>query len=180
MVNLQSCVHCKSDAIIDTYIFRLFSIIVYHRYGVLFFGRLFPEPLRTGDQVRQASAIFLQMCLERKSGWLVKREHKNPPPYSLAWRLPILPAEVCWQTNKSCQETAGHTSNLEPAFLSPPGKKAKRRFRSYIQLHGRSTSSPSPDLSHVHNKFTRGTAGNLGEKTILQCAAPSSQGGKHP
>lgn len=88
------------------------------------------------------------MGLERKSGWVVKREHENLLPPGLAWSLPILPSEVCWQTNKSCQgRRVPCRSHLLPTSLSPPRRQRRRDFTA------ESCAFPSP--RQVHKRHYR-------------------------
>lgn len=138
-------------------------------HSCLFSQRLLPEPLQAKDQVLHASATFSKMCLERKSGWVVKKEHENFLPSSLAWSQPIAPSEVCRQRMKAVGKDRSCAESL-PAHIP---------LRTQRAVTGDFMGNPAPAFPRppqVDTEFATGTAGIPGGKTILRPAANTWSG----
>ena len=89
-------------------LFRLFSITGYYKTKSvwIFSWRLSPKLLRTEDQVWHAfQPLSYKYALKERVGG---RWRKNMKIVFLAvwlWSWPVLPPEVCWQTDPSCEKS---------------------------------------------------------------------------
>ena len=74
------------------------------------------------------------------------------------WSLPSLPPEVFGQTNKSREKSYVPCTQVIYSLHSSlhPARRKGGDLGPTSDFMEENMSSPSPDLSHVHNKFTRG------------------------